>query len=400
MATPRTNYRFSPLELECEQTLKSMGYSDREARKGAYKGYGDVSRAIEYLLSAQSAPAAKSGPSVTSSSNKSLNSLSSQTNHDRVNVHGTGISQPNSSTVSNSSHPSSAPSDHLSYSSLHPQQPSIQRSLSSPNRMMEEKDKKKERKQLAPPQFHAALSQKLSQISVGDFVDLRDEVGFWLEGEILDKSKTHWKVRYIQWGPKYDEVWDITNPVTQARIADFHRYSAPLPQDLGVMEVGHEVRVWRLYLDPAEAARRGQTGWIRGSVREVKEGHVQIGTKPCNWYHVRGPDIASLTAPGTVMVQLTQGMYVEAWHTGEECFHSAKLSSRLGDVVTVGFEDGLQLKIDLADPEQAKLVRMIGSGLPDSERELIKQREMEKMVTQLAKQVNRWIYIYILIHFI
>ena len=74
--------------------------------------------------------------------------------------------------------------------------------------------------------FNAALD--LTSVSAGDFVDARDESGFWLEGEVpfalCGCARSEWhlpvivqvkeragalcKIRYVQWGPTWDE-WFI-----------------------------------------------------------------------------------------------------------------------------------------------------------------------------------------------
>ena len=116
-------------------------------------------------------------------------------------------------------------------------------------------------------------SESLSNLpKAGDFVDLRDEVGFWLEGKIIEQTANRLKVHYIQFGSKYDEVWDMSSTITQERLAEFRQYSSRLAEDVGVIVVGETVSVWPLYVDRKDPSRQ----WIETTVTEVKDCHIQV----------------------------------------------------------------------------------------------------------------------------
>lgn len=146
-------------------------------------------------------------------------------------------------------------------------------------------DRKQERQLV-----RAAKKQWLSQLDKGSFLDVRDDVGKWLEAEILKVTKsplqggtTKIYVKYLRFSSKFNEWLSLSTAADTARLAEFHTRASTEPRRDCPYRKAQVLEVL-LY---TERPRR----WTVATVEDFDGSQMQVkyqlqGRRRRHWYHI------------------------------------------------------------------------------------------------------------------
>jgi len=237
---------------------------------------------------------------------------------------------------------------------------------------------------------------RVADLQIGDFLDVRDTLGYWLIATVKNKLEetetghSQVEIHYENWSDKYNEWFDAT---VEHRLAKLGQYTI-CEQGKKVFQIGEPVRVW-VWEEKLEKSPGGC--WQEGKVEEVRwhnpnnpnaecDRHARVGSI---WYHPDGSDIYSLNfvKPEANLPLLEVGNCVELEYKGTwevaEIVRRSPNNSRVK--LHLNFDPNRAVELDLARSDDKARLRAMGSAaavdeaLPQQQEFLRMQRELHRL---------------------